>query len=60
MQKLNNYLTGVSKELRKVSFPSRTEVWEMTTLVISVSLLLSLTIGLLDFAFRNIIRWLVA
>ncbi|MBQ6436728.1 preprotein translocase subunit SecE [bacterium] len=60
MQKITTYLTSVGKELKKVTFPSQSEVMEMTTLVVSTSLLLAVMIGLLDFAFRNIIKWLVA
>ncbi len=60
MKKIRSYLQGVSSELRKVTFPSRQEVIEMTTLVVSLSLLLAVMVGLLDFAFRYAIRWLVA
>ena len=60
MKKVRNYLTGVVTELRKVTFPSRDEVMQMTSLVISVCLALAVLVGVLDFAFRNVIKWLVA
>ena len=60
MKKVRNYFAGVATELRKVTFPSRDDVIQMTSLVISVSLLMAAMVGLLDFAFRNVIKWLVA
>jgi len=60
MKKLRSYLAGVGTELKKVTFPSRDDVIQMTTLVVSLSLLLAIVVGLLDFAFRYAVRWLVA
>jgi len=60
MKKIRSYLQGVNSELKKVTFPSRDDVIQMTTLVVSLSLLLAVMVGLLDFAFRYAIRWLVA
>lgn len=60
MKKIRSYLRGVGSELKKVTFPSRDDVIQMTTLVVSLSLLLAVMVGLLDFAFRYAVRWLVA
>ena len=60
MKRIRSYFEGVGSELKKVAFPSRDEVIQMTTLVVSLSLLLALMVGLLDFTFRYAVRWLVA
>ena len=60
MKKIQDYFVGVASELKKVTFPTKNEVVQMTTLVVTLSFLLALMVGLLDFAFRYAVRWLVA
>ena len=60
MKRIRSYFEGVGSELKKVTFPSRDEVIQMTTLVVSLSVLLAIMIGLLDFTFRYAVRWLIA
>ncbi|MBQ6449941.1 preprotein translocase subunit SecE [bacterium] len=60
MKRIRSYFEGVGSELKKVTFPSRDEVIQMTTLVVSLSILLAIMVGLLDFTFRYAVRWLIA
>lgn len=59
MKKIRRYLSGVMEELKKVTFPGKDEVWQMTSLVVAISLVLAIAMGLCDFVFRTFIRWLV-
>jgi preprotein translocase subunit SecE len=43
-------------ELRKVSWPTTEEAWHLTRIVLVVMLVMSLVLGLLDFAFSSLIR----
>jgi preprotein translocase subunit SecE len=48
------YLTEVRQELQRVSWPSREQTLQKTTLVIAVSVAVGLYIGLLDFIFTRV------
>jgi preprotein translocase subunit SecE len=60
MNKLKNYFEGVKTELRKVSFPSREETKQMTILVIAVSIVIAVYVGVADFVWRELVRWLIS
>jgi preprotein translocase subunit SecE len=47
-EKLIRFLREVRNELKKVSWPSRSEIRESTTVVIVIVLLLAVFIGLVD------------
>ena len=43
LKKTKEYLTGVSAEGKRVSWPGRTELWESTLVVISFIFILAVT-----------------
>jgi preprotein translocase subunit SecE len=43
-----NFATDVIDELKKVSWPTRTETIRLTTIVIIVSLIIGLYVGIID------------
>jgi preprotein translocase subunit SecE len=47
-------------ELRKVTWPTPHEAWQLTKVVIIVMLAMSALLGLLDFAFTRLIAWVLA
>ncbi len=59
MKKINDYLRSVWLEIGKVSFPSKKDTWEMTTLVIALSVTIAVMVTAIDFAFRYLIQWLI-
>jgi preprotein translocase subunit SecE len=54
-EKLITFLREVRNELKRVTWPSRDEIRESTTVVIVLVLLLSVFIGLVDWALSNIV-----
>ena len=46
------YLSEVSEEVKKVTWPSRKQTIDMTVLVVGVSLIIGIYIGALDFLFQ--------
>jgi preprotein translocase subunit SecE len=49
------FLTAVREELRKVTWPSRPELIKATRMIIVLSILLGLTIGLMDYLLQLIL-----
>ena len=49
------FLTAVSEELRKVTWPTRPELVKATRMIIVLSILLGLTIGLMDYVLQLIL-----
>ena len=43
LKKTKEYLTGVSAEAKRVSWPGRTELWESTLVVVSFIFILAAT-----------------
>ena len=60
IQKIQRYWRETVGELRKVTWPTPTEAWKMTRLVLLVMVVMSLILGLLDLAFSKLINLLVA
>lgn len=58
MKKLCLYFRGVISEVKKVTFPSKEETKQMTTLVIVLSLLLALYVVVADLGFAKFVNWL--
>ncbi len=52
------YYRETSAELRKVSWPTRTEALSLTKVVVVVMILFALFLGGLDFLFVNFFGWL--
>lgn len=53
------YFTQVKQELQKVTWPTREQTIEMTTIVIAVSLITGVYLGGLDFVFTRLIAYIV-
>ena len=58
MTRLRRYFTEVFSELRKVSWPTREQVRNLTVLVFAISFVVGLYITVLDVIFRDVIGWL--
>ncbi len=52
------YLTGIKEELKKVTWPQRSEVIKLSFVVISISLIIAFYIGLLDIIFAKLLEFL--
>jgi preprotein translocase subunit SecE len=59
MPQLPQYLREVIQELRKVSWPTRKQTFNLTLLVIGVTLLTALYIGGLDLLFQRLMALIV-
>jgi preprotein translocase subunit SecE len=53
--RLRRYLDEVNSELRKVSWPTREQVRNLTVLVFAISFVVGLYITVLDVVFRGIV-----
>jgi preprotein translocase subunit SecE len=47
-------------ELRKVTWPTPSEAWSLTKIVIVVMITMSAILGVLDFAFTRLISWFLS
>lgn len=54
------YFRETAAELRKVTWPTRQEARELTTVVVIVVILMSIALGLVDFLFSRLIGWLIS
>ena len=59
MTRIRRYFDEVWSELRKVSWPTREHVRNLTVLVFAVSFVVGLYITVLDFVFQGAIGFLV-
>jgi preprotein translocase subunit SecE len=50
------YLQEVNQEIRKVTWPTRKQTQQMTTLVLIVSIIVGVFVGALDLAFQALIN----
>jgi preprotein translocase subunit SecE len=57
--RLRTYFNEVFSELRKVSWPTREQVRNLTVLVFAISLVVGIYISILDAFFQNVIAFLV-
>jgi preprotein translocase subunit SecE len=46
-------------ELRKVSWPTPPEAWRLTKIVLAVMFIMAVVLGLLDFVFSSLIRFIL-
>ena len=58
MTRLRRYFDEVFSELRKVSWPTREQVRNLTVLVFAISFVIGVYITLLDTFFREVISFL--
>lgn len=56
MEKITKFLREAYGELRRVSWPSREQTIQYTTLVVVISIGIALFLGLLDYLFSDIIK----
>jgi len=49
-----NFLKEVRAEMNNVSWPSKQDTTRLTSVVVSVSLIVAIFIGILDFLFTNL------
>ncbi|HOZ03379.1 MAG TPA: preprotein translocase subunit SecE [Candidatus Woesebacteria bacterium] len=59
MIKLLPYLREVKAELHKVSWPTREQTKQKTVVVVIVSIIIGLYIGLSDFVFQELIKFII-
>ena len=59
MTRIRRYFDEVWSELRKVSWPTREQVRNLTVLVFAISLVVGIYISILDVFFQNVIAFLV-
>ncbi len=58
-QRIKKWFRGVRLELRKVTWPTRKEMFNYTLVVVSISLMLAVFIGAFDTVFGQVfIKWL--
>ena len=55
-EKIINFFTDVSKEMAKVTWPSREELMESTKIVILVKLIIAAFTWIVDFAVSGILK----
>lgn len=54
------YLRGTRAELRKVHWPTRQEAWNLTKIVLVVTISMALLLGLLDYLFALELKGIIA
>ncbi len=54
--RINAFLADVRAELRKVSWPSKAELWNATGVVIVATALMTLFVVFVDFVFDKLVR----
>ena len=57
--KVTGFLRETRQELNKVTWPSRSELWQSTWVVITATLILALFIGVVDFFLSSLMRILL-
>ena len=60
IQRLQRFWRETVGELRKVTWPTPPEAWKMTRIVLIVMIVMSLILGVLDFAFSRMITFIVS
>jgi preprotein translocase subunit SecE len=53
-QKIIDFINGVTKEMKKVTWPTKDELKDSTVVVITATIILSLFVFVVDFAFSKI------
>lgn len=59
MNKVTTYLSGSIAELRAVKWPTRTELYKLTLLVLGISVGTAVIVGALDFGFQYGLKLLI-
>jgi len=56
MNKITQFLREAYSEMKKVSWPSREQTIQYTTLVIAISISVAIFLGILDYMFGSFIK----
>jgi preprotein translocase subunit SecE len=59
MFSLTAYIRETIQEIKKVSWPSQQQTIEMTILVIAVSVIVGAYIGLADYIFQSLLKFIL-
>lgn len=59
MKKISEYIKTSIDEMKKVTWPTKKEVYSYTILVISLSLVVAAFLGSLDYAFGKILGMII-
>ena len=59
MKRFRRFLNEAWSELKKVSWPTRDQVRNLTVLVFAISLVVGIYISILDAFFQGVIAWVV-
>ena len=54
--KIGNFIQETRQELNKVTWPSRSELWQSTIVVIVTTLIMAIFIGSVDFCLSIVMR----
>jgi len=57
--KIQNFLSEVTVELKKVSWPTRAELYEATWVVLGTTFFLGLFIGIVDFGLSRLLGLII-
>jgi preprotein translocase subunit SecE len=55
VERTRQFLVGVREEMRKVTWPTRDELIKATRMIVVLSILLGITIGLMDYVLQLIL-----
>ena len=58
--RIAEYLRDTRGELRKVSWPTRKQATNLTTIVLAVTVVMAIFLGALDFVFASLVRLIVS
>ena len=58
--RVSRYLRETRAELRKVHWPSRKQAWNLTKLVLTITIVAAALLGLLDYSFALELKGIIA
>jgi preprotein translocase subunit SecE len=56
MQKPKSLVTGLRDELKQVTWPTRAETIQLTVTVITISLIVAVFVGIIDFSLAKVLE----
>ena len=59
MKKIVQFIRESKRELQKVAWPSKAEVWDSTKVVIASVILVSIFLGAVDIFFNHVMKYLM-
>lgn len=57
-QRIKRFWRETTGELRKVTWPTRKDAWDLTKIVLLVTAIMSALLGLMDYGFSSLIKWM--